>query len=294
LYIKGRAASVVLRGINPEQKSITIPTNLLVENVNQDDFPPILIGKAMPSFLNVGKGDIITLKWRDSRGTFDAFDFRIRDVFTTTNPRVDMNNIWLSLGQLQKMCEASNQVSFLIFSEKTTYEQLTKTLPVGWISYSQNELTKFVQALVKSKQKGALVMFALLLFLSGIGILNAQILSVFKRQREIGVLLALGMNKNQVVRLFTLEGIITTLTGFVGMIIFGSPLLYLAAIKGIPIDHAEGMGMPLPEFLLPHYSMMEVATTLFFIFCLMTFVSWWPTRRISCMEPARAIRGRGL
>ena len=48
-------------------------------------------------------------------------------------------------------------------------------------------------------------MFAILLSLAAMGIFNAQVLSIFRRGREIGTLMALGMRRSRVVGLFTRE-----------------------------------------------------------------------------------------
>jgi ABC-type lipoprotein release transport system permease subunit len=292
LYTKGRALPVVLRGINQEQTTLTIPSHNLAETT--DTFPPVIIGRNMAKYLRAKQGDIVTIKWRDQNGVFDAIDFRIKEIFSTINPRVDNNIIWLSLPQLQKMCEQKNFASIVVFPHQNTYNKLSTTTSKDWKYKDQVQLVDWMMALIRSDESWMRLIFVLLLFLSGIGIFNAQILSVFKRQREIGVLMALGMRSEQVVRLFTLEGIITTLFGFLGTAIFGTPILLYIAHIGIPVDHAEGLGVPIPEFLTPHYTNSVILTTLLFVLVLMTFVSWWPTRRISRMEPARAIRGRGL
>ena len=49
------------------------------------------------------EGDIITLRWRDVHGTFDAGDMKITGIFDTDVPTVDMGQIWVPLDRLQKM-----------------------------------------------------------------------------------------------------------------------------------------------------------------------------------------------
>ena len=157
---------------------------------------------------------------------------------------------------------------------------------------SQSDLTDWVRKLVMEKEKGGSVLFALLLFLSCLGIYNAQTLSVFKRHKEIGMLMALGMRRASVVLLFTLEGVLTSVLAMGAALVLGAPLLYWTATTGLALDHAEGMGMPLPERLLAHYSVELVLVTLSVILVITALAAWYPTRRIARLEPARALAGR--
>ena len=50
------------------------------------------------------------------------------------------------------------------------------------------------------------MLWAILLMLAMLAVFDTQVLSIFRRQKEIGTYIALGMTRKQVVTLFTLEG----------------------------------------------------------------------------------------
>ena len=63
-----------------------------------------------------------------------------------------------------------------------------------------------MEAVIKQDRPNAIMIYIILLSLAAMGIFNAQTLSIFRRKKEIGTLMALGMKKRTVVALFTIEG----------------------------------------------------------------------------------------
>ncbi len=289
VYSRGIVHNVALRGIIPDQKVLEIPT----ENLGKvKDKRPILVGKRMLKILKLKKGDLVMIKWRDKNGAFDADEFLISELMDKNNSRIDSNVIWLSLDILQDMFDLKGSSSLIVFKKGEDLAALKGLNRKVWDSKTSFELTQWIRDLVKAKEKGNFVIFALLVFLCCVGIFNSQILEVFKRSREIGILMALGLRKGQIMFLFTLEGLITASLGIILAFFLGFPIFYWTATSGIPLDHAKDMGMPIPERLYPYFSVEIISFTLMAILLLTTFAAWFPTRKIASMEAARAISGR--
>ena len=111
----------------------------------------------------------------------------------------------------------------------------------GWIKRDVEYLVRDMQTIIDLDRPNAIMIYILLLFLAAVGIFNAQILSIFKRTREIGTLMAIGMKRSQIVLLFTTEGALNAvLASIFGTIIFG-PLLYYFSVYGVPlpIDYSD-------------------------------------------------------
>src|SRR5581483_8234130 len=62
-----------------------------------------------------------------------------------------------------------------------------------------------VHAMIRAKEAGASIIYVILLFLAMLAILDTQLLSIFYRKKEIGTMMALGLTRGSVIRLFTLE-----------------------------------------------------------------------------------------
>ena len=136
-------------------------------------------------------------------------------------------------------------------------------------------------------------MYMILLALAAMGIFNAQVLSIFRRGREIGTLMAIGMTRPRVVGLFTLEGGLNAVLAAAATLIFFGPVLWYFGEYGIPlpIDYTE-MGMIIAKRLIPVYTIGLVVSTTILISIIVLIVSYLPSRRIARMKPTDALRGK--
>lgn len=289
LYARGRALAVTLKGIPPEQDLLPGLPVRSMGNPDPGAGLPCVLGLRMKALLALDTGEVITVKWRDRQGAFDAMDLHVTGWMDALNPRVDEGSVWLPLKTLQQICGLDGRASLIVVAPGTLPD---KDGLGHWTVHDTIELTDWIRALIRSDEQWMRMIFLLLLFLSGVGLFNSQLLSVVKRRREIGTLLALGMPGPAVTKLFLSEGLLVVLLGFIVAGLFGGPVLWWIAAHGIPMDHADGLGIPVPRLLIPRYSPAVVLTTLGFVFCLMSLVSWWPVRRIAAMDPARALSGR--
>ncbi|MFQ5627925.1 MAG: ABC transporter permease, partial [bacterium] len=124
-------------------------------------------------------------------------------------------------------------------------------------------------------------------------IFDTQVLAVFRRRKEIGTLIALGMTRTKVIQLFTLEGGLNgVLAALVGAI-YGIPLLAYFAIEGWPLPESmEGFGLAIGRTLYPTYGLALIVGTIVIVLLTVTIVSYFPTRKIAKWKPTDALRGK--
>ena len=288
IYPDGRMQSVLLKGIRPDQHLIALPTDLLKSNHEND--VPIIIGGHMARQANMKVNDLVTLRWRDVNGTFEAVDIRVAGIFVTPVPTVDIGQIWLSLDQLQKMTVRPGASTILIKSKEVPFQQLGQ-----WPFKDQTELTKQTAAMIKAKAKGYNVLYTIFFLLALIAIFDTQTLSIFRRQREIGTLVALGMTQRQVVALFTLEGTMNAVLAILVGAVWGTPVFISFAMYGIhlPMD-VSSFGIPMADRMFPLFTPGLIIGTMLLIIVITALVSYLPARKIARMNPTEAIRGKAL
>jgi ABC-type lipoprotein release transport system permease subunit len=286
IYPQGRIQSVLLKGIDPAQKILKLPTEkLAIESYEI----PVLMGTRMAESTKLTVGDIVTIRWRDVNGTFDAAEAKIVDLFRTNVPKIDNGQLWIPLERLRQMMQMPNEATIIVTNpEKTNLPQLS-----GWTFRDQQYLLSDIDRTIKQKQVGGSIIYIILLFLAMLAIFDTQVLSIFRRQREIGTQIALGMTRGQVIRLFTLEGSMHSILAAVVATIYGVPLLLLQVKYGITMpENTDEYGMAIAEKIFPVYSLGLVITTTIVIFITATIVSFIPARKISRMKPTDAIRGK--
>jgi ABC-type antimicrobial peptide transport system permease subunit len=152
-----------------------------------------------------------------------------------------------------------------------------------------------MEAIIESDKPGARIMYTILLALAAMGIFNAQVLSIFRRGKEIGTLMAIGMPRLRVVGLFTLEGGLNSMLAAAATLLFFGPVLWYFGNYGIPlpIDYTE-MGLIMAKRLIPVYTIGLVASTTILVSIIVLVVSYIPSRRIARMKPTDALRGKAV
>lgn len=297
VYPKRRSQIVLLNGIDPDQTILKIPTSKL--NLSEDNILPVLIGRRMARILNLNIDDYITVRWRDVNGTFDAIDGKVVHIMDTEVPTIDVGQLWIPLKELQKMTCMENEATIIIVGTDAK-DQGDKSSPCvqgldlpGWLFKDQTFLTKDITDLVKTKRTSSSIMYAVLLFLGMLAIFDTQVLAIFRRRKEIGTLIALGMTRIQVILLFTLEGAMHGILALCAAVIFGAPLIFLTAKYGIQFPRAtEDFGIAIAQKLFPVYPLGIIVGTVIIVMITVTVVSFIPSRRISKLSPTDALKGK--
>lgn len=287
VYPQGRMMSITLRGIPEDQKAVNIPTGMM--KMSDADIP-VVIGNRMASSLKVKKGDELLLRWRDDSGTFDAANVTIAGIFDTQIATVDNGQLWLPLEKLRFMTALEGEATYFIANNGYKPKSVS-----GWEFHSQKELLSDFQSMVEAESIGGAVMYLLLLAIALLAIFDTQVLSIFRRQKEIGTFISLGMTRRQVAGMFTLEGMLYSLLGTVAGVIWGLPIFWYFGSHGIGMANmAEGTGINMANVIYPLFDVPLIITTLLLIIGTATLVSFLPSRRIAKMDPVRALKGRAI
>jgi ABC-type lipoprotein release transport system permease subunit len=290
IYPNGRIMPVVMKGIMPEQEIVNLPTETLAGR--DESTIPVLIGRGMANYAKLEVSDSFTIRWLDANRTYDAEEGMVVHIMDTENFKVDLGQIWIPLDRAQAM--------LAVESEEATYVTYAEGLSVmdnigEWIPRDVKYLIRDMEALIAADEPNARIIYVILLALAAMGIFNAQVLSIFRRGKEIGTLMALGMTRSRVVGLFTLEGGLNAFLAAIMTVIFFGPVLWYFGAYGIHlgIDYSEGqMGLIMAKRLIPVYSIGLLTITTIIVSIIVLIVSYLPSRRIAKMKPTDALRGK--
>tara|TARA_B000000557_G_scaffold4560_1_gene3670 strand:- start:356 stop:1531 length:1176 start_codon:yes stop_codon:yes gene_type:complete len=287
IYPNGRIMPVIMKGIEPNQNIVNMPTKVLEKT--HDINIPVLIGRGMANNAKLSIGDSFIIRWLDSKGTYDADEGTVVFIMDTENFKLDIGNIWIPIQKAQEMLAMENEVTYVAYEKGL--EKIQKS--GDWIHRDVNYLIKDIEAAIEADKPGNQIMFTILLSLAAMGIFNAQVLSIFRRGKEIGTLMALGMTRSKVVRLFTIEGSINAVLALALTVFPFGIILWWSAKHGIPLpmDYTE-MGFMIAKRLIPIYSFGLIITTTILVFSIVIIVSYIPSRRIAKMKPTDALRGK--
>ena len=289
IYPNGRIMPVIMKGITPEQNIVNMPTEMLVGH--EEVTIPVLIGRGMAKDANLEVGDAFTIRWLDADRTYDADEGTVVHIMDTENFKLDMGHIWVPLKKAQTMLAMEEEATYVTYAEGLSVVKNKH----DWIPRDVKYLIRDMEALIKADEPNAAIMYIILLCFAAMGIFNAQVLSIFRRGREIGTLMALGMTRTRVVGLFTLEGGLNAFLAAIMTVILFGPLLWYFGNNGIwlGVDYSDGaMGIIVEKYLIPVYSVGLVVTTTIIVSIIVLIVSYLPSRRIARMKPTDALRGK--
>ena len=289
IYPNGRIMPVIMKGISPEQTIVNMPTQKLV--TIDETAIPVMIGTGMAKDAKLEVGDSFTIRWLDADRTYDADEGTVVHIMETENFKLDMGHIWIPLEKAQTMLAMEEEATYVTFAKDVS--------PIDengdWIPRDVKYLIRDMEALIEADEPNAAIMYIILLALAAMGIFNAQVLSIFRRGKEIGTLMALGMTRSRVVGLFTLEGGLNAFLAVIMTVVLFGPVLWYFGAYGINlgIDYSEGqMGLIIAKRLIPVYSIGLLITTTIIVSIIVLFVSYMPSRRIARMKPTDALRGK--
>ncbi|MGE5400548.1 MAG: ABC transporter permease [Ignavibacteriales bacterium] len=288
IFPKGHIQSALLKGISPDQKVLKLPSSSLKSEDTTEI--PGLIGSRMAQSTGLQIGDDLSIRFKNLHGTFDARDIRIVQIMNTNVQSIDKDQIWVPLETLRSLYLAPDEATIVTLKKGISHVPAGNP---GWILRDHGFLLKDLNDYIKQKKASATFMFILLLGMALLAVFDTQVLAIFRRRKEMGTLMALGMTRWNVISLFTLEGCMLGILAFIIGSIYGIPLLAYLATTGISLPRMVGqVGISLGSVLYPKYGLQLYFVTSIILFISVIIVSFLPTRRITRLKPTDALRGK--
>jgi putative ABC transport system permease protein len=256
--------------------------------------------------LRVGVGDAVSFVVQTPQGAVNSLDATVCGVFRKGAPWYD-NAFYVTLGAAQALVDwpggATNVKVLLedgsprsIARARRAVEAVIaaahpgptpKATHVSVESYT--EAGRFSWAIIQANQAALVMLSGFLFAAAGVGVVNAMLMSVRERTREIGTMRALGMRRSRVVRLFVLEGLtLGAVSALVGGAVGGAVVLYLA-VTGIPMRAAALAWMAGGDVLYPAFVPASLLRAVVSIVLLSTLASVYPAFSASRLEPREAL-----
>ncbi|KAA6340556.1 ABC transporter permease [termite gut metagenome] len=283
IYPQGRMQNVLLKGIDPHQTILEIPAQ---ELASSEEITAI-IGLRTAQSANLKQGDRVLVRWRDKNGVFDAREIRIAGVFDTKVPSVDAGQLWMNLNTLQEMTGMPGEATYLVESKECPL----KTGIDGWHYKDLKFLMTDIDLMIASNRMESIVIFSILMAIALLAVFDTQTLSIFRRQKEIGTYIALGMTPRRVTRLFTIEGTGFSILAILLSLVWGTPLLAWFARTGFKIPEFSD-NVVMGNTLYPAYEITSILWSITLIVLLSALISYLPARKIAKQNVVEALKGK--
>lgn len=304
---KNRVA-IGLRGVDPAREGPFVRVDDLVDTsdgggwLENGDVRGIVVGSGLAEKLEVGLDDKVVFMGQDSDDEIASRLFRIRGVYRTGNDFVDGFTAFATLAAAQEFLGAGDAVTQIAVQlprsggEAALATTLQATLGDGAEARTWKDVLPLLDEQRRLDEGFSYVIYSLLLGAVAIGIVIVVFVSVLERSREFGVLMAIGMKKQQLARMVLLEGailgVVATTLGMLaaigvvmainasGGIDFGSVVDNAVPVEGVTIDPVLRPGIAPFKF-----AFFGTTTVLFSV-----IATLWPAWRVLRMQPVDAMR----
>jgi len=294
-------AGVNIMGIDPqmEANTISLDKNIVEGNYLEKDFRnPVLIGKSLAEKVKARIGSRIVLTFQDVDGELAAGSFRVAGIYQTAATAWDEMHVFALQTELNELLgcdEIINEVGILThdhekaagFADK--YKEHYPNLEIRTWSEISPELA-FLQEMATMMYT---IIIIIILLALAFGLLNTMLMAVIERIKELGVLMAIGMNKTRIFIMILLETMILSLTGAVLGMIAGYFTTSLLGIRGMDLSVVGGDALHEYGFDSVIYPVIEpsvfvIITVLVILTAL--FTSIFPALKALRLKPAEAVQ----
>ncbi|MDN5213943.1 FtsX-like permease family protein [Fulvivirgaceae bacterium BMA12] len=172
----------------------------------------VIIGERLAEKLKVKLRSKIVLTFQDSTGNILAGAFRIRGLYKTYNATYDETNIFvraMDIDQLINLPGQYHEIAALIHDPgklDTVITDLTVAYPKAKTE-DWKDIAPEISLMIESFDQYMIIFLIIILLALSFGIINTMLMAVLERVREIGVLMAIGMNRTKLFFMISLETI---------------------------------------------------------------------------------------
>ncbi|MCD4736191.1 MAG: FtsX-like permease family protein [Bacteroidales bacterium] len=241
---------VKIVGIEPEREKIVtdIYSHLREGSYLKEEkrIPRILIGQKLGEKLRLKIGSKIPVDIIDIDGNFSSKLYKVGGFFETNNTGFDESVVFVRFQELRAQLnlpeDVAHEIAIYLQTDadlSTTKEELEKKYP-GLEVKSWREISKELAMMTDSMDQYMYIFVLIILLALCFGIINTMLMVVLERTKELGMLMAIGMNRFRVFLMIIFESVFLSLSGgFLGITI-GYGVIKIFEKRPIVLDMFKG------------------------------------------------------
>lgn len=257
---------------------------------------PILIGETLAEKLKVKLQSKVVLTFQDTENTIISGAFRVCGIYKTQYSKYDQGTVFIENKDLHRLLKSENfhQVALLcnsIDQVDSTYNSLKTNLPEYEVKDWKSIAPELAYADKIMESWLFLIMIIIMLALI-FGIINTMLMAVFERRKELGMLMAIGMNRSKIFLLILIETLFLSLIGAPTGLVLGALTIKITSETGINLAFISkglenvGLGSVIYPQIESYFYLF--ITVMVFLFTLIAAI--YPSRKALMLKPTEAIR----
>ena len=259
----------------------------------------LLIGSELAQYLQLSVGDTLVMIGQGFHGVSAAGKYPIRGILNFPSPELNKQTIYMGLQNCQEFFTCEGRITSLVLMIKSQYKlqktmkQLRSMISSPYTVMSWDEMHPDLLQMIEADRDGGVIMKAILYIIIGFGIFGTITMLIMERKRELGVMIAVGMQRYKLATILFFE---TIYIGFVGVLAgFAASIPVIAYFYNHPIQITGEAGQTYIEMGFEPYLYFSWLPSVFYnqvitVFLITAFIAIYPMITAERMKIHVALR----
>ena len=283
---KGKNKNVVMRGIRVEDhNSVMFINDNIIEGSFRDlEVSPnsVVVGDALAEKLDVEIGDTIDASFPEANPT----NLKVVGIYNSRTP-MDETLAFTSLSTVQDFLDVSNVVTTILVrgDDRERAQEISEEIDaLGYPASGWKETNPEIIQTLKIEGTSNAITLGLIIIIASFGIVSTLFMSVMEKTKEIGMLMAMGVSRRSIMRIFVMESsILGLLGGLLGVTLGAALALYMGSYDyGFEVM----AGISSIPFVV---RIQDAVIIVLFTFLINLIAGIYPASRASKLKPVEAI-----
>lgn len=298
----GYSSNVKIIGVIPDKEE---KTTLLKSRLSSGEYlserirNPLIIGEKLAKKLKVKLGNKVVLNFEGKNNTLVTSTFRITGMYTTAQIRDEEMLVYTDIKDIAKLAEVEGEFNEIVIrvkepnNLKTYFKSLQKAFDrPNVLIQDWRQANPDLELIYDMIYQMDFIVTVIVLIALAFGIVNTMLMSILERYKELGILMAIGMNRLKIFLMIVLEtSFLSVIGGVIGMIA-GFITITILNYRGINLSlFSEGLsGWGFSEIVYPTLELRVYVLITFLVILTAIATSIYPAIKALLLKPNEAIR----
>lgn len=293
------SSGVQILGIYPQQEdSVSQLHSKIISGTGfTDKKNQVLIGKKLADKVKLSLGNKLVLTFIDKEAGMVSGAFRIAGIYQSDNAPLDERNVYVRATDLDRMMgldDECHEIAILLGNAGLgETQQRVQTIAPAWLVETWKQVSPETLLLIETTDTYSVIFIVIIMLALMFGIINTMLMAILERTREIGMLIALGMNKVRLFMLVLWETVLLTLAGVpFGFVLAWSVISHYHQ-AGIDISSFAGeamSGFGFNSLMYPNFPWPRLPIVLGIVCITALLASVFPAYKAVRLIPVEAMR----
>jgi ABC-type lipoprotein release transport system permease subunit len=260
----------------------------------------VVLGRRLARMLAVDLGGEIVVLSQGTDGAMAADLYRLRGVLESIGAAVDRGGVFMTAEAFRELFILPSGVHQIVVrrpagTELDVAAEAVRAAAAGLDVRTWRDLLPTIASLLDSARTALVMMIVIVYIAIAVLILNAMLMSVFERIRELGVLKALGVGPGGILGLMFAEALIVTAISILVGVTLGAPTLYYLATEGVELTSLTGisvMGVAMSPVWHADMSAATFGIPIGVLVLIVAIAVTYPALKAAFIDPVEAIHHR--